>query len=315
MQERAAFSHSVGPRHPPAPHKLTSMPSIIVDTDSEYAVLVDRLLMGDDVAESELLRDGQAAMPAVMARFPGPLRIHREQLKEPLPRVADCGPILSVIARMRRVALPSVLPFVSSDDIDLRTWATFLLVELSYPEAVDALVPRLFDADPRIRLVARAASRRIATVAQEALLGALGRVLRDPRATRHGKIGVLETLGDIREPLAVPLLIRYLEDEDEEVATVARRSLIQITRQDFARETKKWLGWWGANANRHRIEWLVDALVDETPGIRRAAGDELKALTNESFGYYDDLTKTERERAQQRYRDWWSSEGRARFTR
>jgi hypothetical protein len=315
MQERAAFSHSVGPRRPPAAYQLASMPSIIVDTDSEYAVLVDRLLQGDDVAEGELLRDGMTAMPAVMARFPGPLRVHRDQLKEPLPRVGDCGPVLALIARMRRVALPSVLPYVSSDDVDLRTWATFLLVELSYPEAVDPLVPRLFDADPRIRLVARAAARRVAVVAQEALLGALGRVLRDPRATRHGKIGVLETLGDIREPLAVPLLIRYLEDEDEEIATVSRRSLIQITRQDFARDTRRWLGWWGTNANRHRIEWLIDALVDETPGIRRAAGDELKALTNQSFGYYDDLPKIERERSQQRFRDWWASEGRSRFSR
>jgi HEAT repeat protein len=152
-------------------------------------------------------------------------------------------------------------------------------------------------------------------VAHEALLGALGKVLRDPRSSRHGRIGVLDTFGDIREPLAVPLLIRYLEDEDQEVATVARRSLIAITRQDFARDTKKWLGWWGLNSNRHRIEWLVDALTDDTPGIRRAAAEELKALTREQFGYYDDLPKKERERAQQRFRDWWASEGRARFAR
>jgi hypothetical protein len=60
---------------------------------------------------------------------------------------------------------------------------------------------------------------------------------------------------------------------------------------------------------------LIDALEAETPGIRRAAGDELKTLTQETFGYYDDLPKRERERAQQRFRDWWASEGRARFVR
>jgi hypothetical protein len=316
MQERAAFAVAYGPRKPPMSRKaLGALPSVIVDTDGEYAVLVDRLLAGDEDAEAELLRDGVAAMPAIMARFPGPLRVARDRLKEPLPRVGDCGPILNIIARERRVALPFVLPFVSSDDVEARTWATFLLTELAYAEAVEGLVPRLFDTDPRVRLVARAAARSMSSVAQEALLAALGRVLRDPRATRHGKIGVLETLGDIREPLAVPLLIRYLEDEDEEIATVARRALIQITRRDFARESKKWLGWWGANSNRHRIEWLIDALDDDTPGIRRAAGDELKALTSESFGYYDNLPKLERERAQQRFRDWWASEGKARFSR
>jgi hypothetical protein len=49
--------------------------------------------------------------------------------------------------------------------------------------------------------------------------------------------------------------------------------------------------------------------------MRRAAAEELKAVTKEFFGYYEDLPKRERERAQQRYRDWWRSEGRARFRR
>jgi hypothetical protein len=47
--------------------------------------------------------------------------------------------------------------------------------------------------------------------------------------------------------------------------------------------------------------------------IRRAAGDELKSSTKEYFGYYDDLSPRERERAQGRYRDWWTSKGKLRF--
>jgi hypothetical protein len=320
MAERAAWSVAVGPRTPPPSRPVnpsSMLPSIIVDTDREYGVLVDRFLQseGDEHDEAVLLREGPQAMPAIMARFPGPVRIPREEIGEPLPRVGECGPLLHLIAGQRRVALPFVLAHVPSDDLARRFWATFLLTELPYPEAVPVLVPRLFDADPRVRLVARAAARALAPVAQEPLLAELGRVLRDPRASRHGKIAVLETFGDIREPLAVPLLIRYLADEDEEVATVARRALIAITRVDFARDQKRWLNWWGQNSSRHRIEWLIDALDHDTPGIRRAAGEELKALTGETFGYYDDLPRRERERAQQRYRDWWASEGRTRFVR
>jgi hypothetical protein len=55
--------------------------------------------------------------------------------------------------------------------------------------------------------------------------------------------------------------------------------------------------------------------MHEVPAIRRAAGDEVKALTKEYFGYYDDLPRKEREKAQQRYRDWWAAEGRLRFQR
>jgi hypothetical protein len=53
--------------------------------------------------------------------------------------------------------------------------------------------------------------------------------------------------------------------------------------------------------------------VHEQPSIRNASGEELKALTKEYFGYYDDLPRRERDKAQQRYRDWWVTIGRARF--
>jgi hypothetical protein len=119
----------------------------------------------------------------------------------------------------------------------------------------------------------------------------------------------------MRDSLVVPVLIGALTDEDEEVALAARRALVVVCRQDFGRDTRRWLAWWASSSSRHRIEWLIDALTHEVPAMRRAAGQELKSTTKEYFGYYDDLPKRERERAQQRYRDWWKTEGRARFRR
>jgi Type II secretion system (T2SS), protein E, N-terminal domain len=307
---------AVGPRRPPVAHSEVTLPSIIVDISGELAALVDRVLAGDrGPAEAELLRQGASAMSAIMARFPGPLAFSRSQLQEPLPRPSECGPLLRLIARQRKVALAYVLEEVASPDVSRRFWATYLLVELPYAEGVRRLVPRLFDPDAKVRLVARAAARATAEAAHDALFAEIGRIVREPSTSRTARLGLLEALGDLREPKAVAMLIGHLGDEDAEIATVARRSLIAITRQDHALDTRKWLAWWGQNSNRHRIEWLIDALVDETPGIRRAAGEELKNLTRETFGYYDDLPKRERERAQQRFRDWWASEGRARFVR
>jgi hypothetical protein len=54
--------------------------------------------------------------------------------------------------------------------------------------------------------------------------------------------------------------------------------------------------------------------MHDQPPVRRASGDELKLVTKEYFGYYDDLPKRERERAQALYRSWWEREGRQRFT-
>ena len=126
---------------------------------------------------------------------------------------------------------------------------------------------------------------------------------------------MIETLGELRERLAVPLLIEALAEPEEEAAAAARRALMTITRQDLGRDARKWQAWWAQNGTRHRLEWLIDALMHEVPAMRRAAGDELKAVTKEYFGYYDDLPRKEREQAQQRYREWWRAEGRLRYPR
>ena len=88
-----------------------------------------------------------------------------------------------------------------------------------------------------------------------------------------------------------------------------------LTCQDFERETRKWTGWWSQNASAHRIEWLIDALVADDEKRAEAAGLELKALTKEYFGFQASLPRRERERSQQRYREWWLHEGRSRFRR
>jgi HEAT repeat protein len=176
-------------------------------------------------------------------------------------------------------------------------------------------VPRLFDSDPSVRKVARLAARALGEVAPEALIERLVRYYRDPSLGEERRVEMIETLGELRERLAVPLLIDALGEEEEHLAAAARRALITITRQDLGRDAKRWQAWWAQNGGRHRIEWLIDALMHEVPAVRRAAGDELKAATKEYFGYYDDLPRREREQAQQRYRDWWRIDGRLRYQR
>jgi hypothetical protein len=128
------------------------------------------------------------------------------------------------------------------------------------------------------------------------------------------RVLAIETMGEIRTGAMVPPLISVLSDASEEVADAARRALLLITRQDFGKDVRTWQGWWHKHQARHRLEWLIDALMHEQPAIRRAAGDELKQITKEYFGYYDDLPKKERERAQLLYRSWWEKEGRNRFS-
>jgi hypothetical protein len=219
-----------------------------------------------------------------------------------------------LIAAQRRIALPFVVPHLNVTDEVERFWATYLITELPYVEAIAGLLPRLHDPVDRIRRAARLAIRAIDRAHGEVVARELGKIVRDDDAERQRRALMIEVLEDLREPFAVPALVAALSADSEDLAQRARQALMTITRQDFGSDPQRWAGWWSKNAIRHRLEWLIDALVHEQPSIRNAAGEELKAITKEYFGYYDDLPRRERDKAQQRYRDWWITTGRARFS-
>ncbi|MFO0758468.1 MAG: HEAT repeat domain-containing protein [Byssovorax sp.] len=301
------------------PGRPSPVPHAAGDLGTEHGALLQRLIEGgpgSQEAFKELVRNGEHLLPALMSRFPGPLRIDRHRTRGELPAASQCGAILELIVAIRRPALPFVTVRLSSHDPEVRFWATHVLGELRYPEAANVLVPRIFDDDPAVRRVARrsAASLVNAGAAGAPILQGLDNITRSADQPRSQRLIAIEAMGEIRAPAMVPALIAVLNDPSDEVADAARRALLLITRQDFGKDARRFKEWWTKNAGRHRIEWLIDALMHEQPSIRRAAGDELKLITKEYFGYYDDLPKRERERAQALYRAWWEREGQARFS-
>lgn len=314
---------SVGAHAPPSSHDATeALPSVIVDVASEYVSLVERVVAApsdpnlEENVELELLRAGGDAMPAIMAQFPGPVTIDRRRLSEvPLPRVAECGPVLRLVANQRRTALSFVLSYVDDADDDKRFWATYLLTELVYPEVLDAIVRRVLDENARVRRAARAAARAFAEVHPFTIVDRLGSIAVDRMNPAETRGRAIDALGETYEPLAVPVLIPILDDPDRDVAAAAQYALTAIARQDFGPSSRKWKSWWSQNSDRHRIEWLIDALGHDTAAIRTAASCELQSIMKESFGYEPELSKRDRERVQARYRQWWNDVGRVRFSR
>jgi len=302
---------------PPRPSPTPELPKVIVNIDDELQSIVDRLLAGeaDETGEGELLRQGERAMRVLMARFPGPLTVERSRIAimaHP-PRPSDCGALLRLIVRERKVALPFVLERLDSPDPEVRGWATHLLCELPYTEGVPYLLARLRDADAATRASAAhalaAAAKLEAETVREALVALAHAV--DPTE----RAAAMRAMGELRDGALVPELVRALGDGDEAAVAAAHEALVRVTRADFGTDARPWLRWWEQNSGRHRIEWLIDALTHEVSEMRRAAGEELRATTKEYFGYASDLPARDRERAQQRYRDWWITEGRARFRR
>jgi len=326
---RTADSHNIGPapssdHRSVAPHKPPSsqmmppvLPSVIVDVASDFAKLVGRYIdEHDERALSELLRAGQHAMPAIMTRFPGPITIEDRMLESPpLPRASRCGPLMKLIAGQRKVALPFVLEMVGHPDATLRFWATLLVVELPYAEAVEPVGARVFDEDARVRSAARAAARAVAEHHSAAMVDRLARVLRDPEEETRRRVLATRALGEIRDALAVPALIEALADGTAEVCSAAQAALVVITRRDLGPEARKWRSFWQSHGGRHRIEWLIDALSAEDVDAARGAADELVEVTRQDFGFAAAASKRDRDRSQGRYREWWSTEGRYRFAR
>jgi hypothetical protein len=288
-------------------------------------VLVERVVAGNEVvgqgprgedAEAELLRAGGYAMPAIMARFPGPVTIAADRLADgPLPRVAECGPVLRLVASQRRTALPFVLSHVTDSQVEKRFWATYLLTELVYADVLEPIVNGIFDEEPRVRRAARAAARAFADAHPSTMVERLELLAMDGGEKLERRTLAIEAMGETREPLAVPALVPLLDDPSSEIAAAARTALVSIARQDFGTSSENWRAWWTQNRDRHRLEWLIDALMHDHAIVRAAAGEELKTISKEYFGYDDDLPKRERERVQARYREWWTNVGRVRFSR
>ena len=69
---------------------------------------------------------------------------------------------------------------------------------------------------------------------------------------------------------------------------------------------------WG---RANRVEWLIEALLHAEESVRTLAGEELKLLTQQYFGYHPALPRKDRELAQRKYREWWELEGRVFFSR
>jgi hypothetical protein len=220
---------------------------------------------------------------------------------------------LRLVARERKVALPFVLTWMSHPDADTRGWATHLICELAYAEAIPHVLARLRDTDACTRASAVLAIAAIAKGAPEPVRDSIQPLISS--AEPADRVSAVRAMAAVRLSSFVPQLLGLLGDGDERVVAAAHEALVQVTWQDFGSDARPWLKWWEQNGSHHRVEWLIDSLTHDIAEIRRGAGEELRTLTREYFGYSGDLPARDRDRSQQRYRDWWITEGRNRFRR
>jgi hypothetical protein len=307
--------YSARPLAPQGDTSELKLPSVIVDLANECRALLDYLLEGDETAADRLVEMGTAAVTVLVNAFPGPLRHPSLRPGSEPSKASECGPVLKTLYRLGAKSVPFLVVRTNDGDPVVRRWAAHLLGELQSPEGTHAVARRFFDTDEAVRRAALAAARLLLAHPDfgPQLVSEFAELAEDRAKGMGMRLASIEALGDLRHPLAVPALIRLLADGTPDIDEAARQALTVVARQDFGAQGAAWAEWWRGNGGRHRVEWLIDALTHDSQDIRRSAGEELKIVTREYFGYYDDLPARERERAQTRYREWWETRGKARF--
>ena len=284
-------------------------------------VEVDRLV--EEVARSgtlpertaaTLLGMGDRALAALFRFFPGPHTLNRTAPLTKIPAIEDSGPLLRLALMFRQAAVPALLAALDSDDAERRYCALLCLHEVAHPSALPRLTSLVLGDDETLLPAALEVLRAHRRFPEFAAVGAtLRTALREPRESALIRRRAALALGELRDVDAVPLLIAALSDRDGPLALAAQRALVLITRQDFGTTAQHWVDWWAEASKHHRVEWLIDALLHVDGTLRHEASEELKKLTGQFFGYYYNLPRRERERAHQRYQEWWGREGAERF--
>ena len=303
-------------RWEPAPPPSASngpLPSVIVDVGDEVEQLVAALRDAgpeDEMVILPLLAVGEAALPALAREFPGKLWFDRNEPHARVPAGRDVSPITRTFVAFGQRSVPYLIPLLDDGDADIRYYATVLASEFVHPDLVQPIGRRLFDSDPG----ARSAAYRALSVLYACEVEFMQLIERLRASARDGRklqpqVTSIEALGRLRDADSFEFFVSLLESPEVAVIRAAHASLVRLSCQDFGTHKKKWTAWFDKHSPQHRVEWLIGGLMHTDERLRRRAGDELKHLTQEYFGYEPGASKKERDAAQQKYRVWWQRVG------
>lgn len=300
----------------PPPMVVVPRPGPAPSSESERLVqeILDSGQLPDATAAA-LLGQGERALEAIFKHFPGPSSADRTQVITRLPVVSELGPLLRLVVAFRQASQPRLLALLDAPEStpEQRYFALLCLGEVVHPSALARLTSLVFDGDPATQSAATEVLRQYRRFAEFDQVGrALRAAVHDDTAPVERRRVAAQTLGALRDTDAVPTLLGALGVAGLE--STAHRALMVLSRQDFGVDPAAWAPWWATAERKHRIEWLIDSLLHNDASIRHESSEELKRVTGQFFGYYFNLPRKERERAHQRYVEWWRREGSARFT-
>ncbi|MET0342010.1 MAG: hypothetical protein ABW252_13480 [Polyangiales bacterium] len=299
---------------------LEDQPSVIIDMGESVDALVDALEKAppdvDPPEIAELLALGEGALPVLVQRFPGPLWFDRHKPHRKLPASRDVSAVARTMVAFGDRAAPYLASLLGDDDPERCYHALLVARDVTHPELVEPIARRLLDRDRQLRTLAVEVLRGYAGAPQyDAVLRALADLAAQPSREAGRQQIAVEALGVLRDGRALATLLACLRDRDTAVVQAAHRALVVLTGHDFGASPRKWESWAEGWGRAHRVEWLIEALLHNDESVRGQAGEELKRLTQQYFGYHPAMPRRDRELSQRKYREWWELEGRVAFGR
>jgi hypothetical protein len=313
---RSSPGSESAPSSSPPQHDLPKV-MIEIDPTLEKVVLRVQAIGPDDASNAipNVVAAGEPALPVLIRDFPGPLWFDRHRPHRRLPRGRDVSGISRTLVAFGDAAVPYVATLLDHRAMDTRFYATLLASEFAHPHLVAGLGRRIFDEDPKTAALALDVLRVLSRFEREMedVIQMVRATARVPRRSADHRARAARALGELRDVRSLDLLVDLLAAHEDILVQSAHIALVILTRQDFGQARGRWVEWMDANAGRHRIEWLIDALLHPDEALRTAAADELKHLTQEYYGFHPRLPKHDREIMQKKYRRWWDTEGHRRF--
>lgn len=289
-------------------------PSIVPEAppaDPVAALLLElcRCSPGDvERHRGRLERDADRLLPELARHFPGPVWFDRKMPYRRLPLASEASPLGAALTLFGERAVPHVEVLLEHSSPDVRFHAVLVATELGRPELLAAVAQLLLDADPGVRRAALVGVEGLrASSTYPHVLAGLRRTAAATTVQQVWRVRSIEALGELGDPLALDPLVELLGDDDRTIARAAHDALRRLTCHDLGTMRMSWRRWAKSQGRRHRFDWLVDALADRRPELRKMALQELRRVSGHDFGVTEDAPRSAFVDAQPKYVRWWQS--------
>jgi hypothetical protein len=262
---------------------------------------------------AELRSLGEPALLRLAAQFPGPLEVLRRDLKA-LPPPSAHGPLVRTTIRLGADVVPHLVDLFDHPSPDVRFYAAFVFQELRDARCMRPLSELAFDTSGDVRVISM---RVLETYNRAPGFAEAVRVVRAQldSTNRTRQLYAARAVGTLRDIEAIPKLVDLLSSRDRFVQEAALESLCSITGQQHGLKPHRWKSWYIENADRHRVEWIIESLRHRDLPVRRWAADELTRITGHRVPFSPMGDRKARDMAVQAWTDWWTGTGRAAMQR